>query len=202
MLNFPDWTLSQESRTRMNELLKSAPEVGLSPDSIASGGLAGLQTLIAQRAKHAGLGNLRSKYIARAQEAVRRLNPAIHDGLLQQVQSSILALQNPDMDPTHTTQPDEVQVAADASPPSNDNFPRRAEACDQAGWECVESGLTPDERKGCFPAEQQCQATAEAYKKQPPNVAYVGRFPHGRTVIIPGGGKPPYLGPMTPRKAP
>lgn len=52
MPTLPNWTLSQESRSRMNELLKTASELGLDPDAVAAGGLAALQTLMAlKRAK-------------------------------------------------------------------------------------------------------------------------------------------------------
>ena len=57
MSNLPNWTLSQESRSRLAELLKSAVDFGLDPDAVAAGGLAALQALIAlKRAKDAGDG--------------------------------------------------------------------------------------------------------------------------------------------------
>lgn len=57
MPNFPNWTLSQQSRDRMNELLKSASELGLDPEAVAAGGLAALQSVIAlKRAADAGEG--------------------------------------------------------------------------------------------------------------------------------------------------
>lgn len=112
MPNLPNWTLSQQSRNRMNELLKSAAELGLDSDAVAAGGLAALQALIAlKRAKDAGEGTRRTYLIARVQEAVRRLDPAIHGDLLQQIQSRVLALQgrNGDMEIAHVA-PGEVVI--------------------------------------------------------------------------------------------
>jgi len=106
MPNFPNWTLSQQSRDRMNGLLKSASELGLDPDAVAAGGLAALQALIAlKHANNAGEGIGRVQSIARVQDAVRGLDPAIHGDLLQQIQSRVLALQgrNGDTEIAHVT---------------------------------------------------------------------------------------------------
>jgi hypothetical protein len=94
MPRLPNWTLSQESRARVNELLKSAGDLGLDPDAIATGGLAALQALIAlKRAKDAGEGIAREQFLERAQNALRALDPHAHGILLQQVQGRLLALQ-------------------------------------------------------------------------------------------------------------
>lgn len=94
MPTLPNWNLSQQSRARMNELLKSAGDLGLDPDAVAAGGLAAFQVLIAlKRAKDAGEGADRSQRLIRAQEAIRGLDPTVHGGLLQQIQSRIIALQ-------------------------------------------------------------------------------------------------------------
>jgi len=94
MPNLPNWTLSQESRARMTELLKSAGDLGLDPEAVAAGGLAALQALIAlKRAKDAGEGDARTQLLERAQDALRSLDPAVHANLLQQAQGRILALQ-------------------------------------------------------------------------------------------------------------
>ena len=90
----PNWTLSQDSRARITALLKSASDLGLDPEAVASGGLAAMQILIAlRRAKDAGEGSARAQLLERAQDALRGLDPAAHAGLLQQVQARILALQ-------------------------------------------------------------------------------------------------------------
>lgn len=104
MPNLPNWTLSQHSRDRMNELLRSASALGLDPDAVAAGGLAALQALMAlKRAKDAGVG--RDRAIAQVQDAARRLDPTTHADLLQQIQSRILALQgrNGDTEIAHVT---------------------------------------------------------------------------------------------------
>ena len=94
MPNFPNWTLSQQSRDRMNELLKSASELGLDPEAVAAGGLAALQSVIAlKRAADAGKGAGRAQSITRIQSIARGIDPAVHGDLLQQIQSRVLALQ-------------------------------------------------------------------------------------------------------------
>ncbi len=106
MRNLPKWTLSQQSRDRMNELLKSASELGLDPDAVALGGLAALRALMAlKRAKDAGEGVRRDDLIAQAQEAASRLDPGAHADLLQQIQGRILALRgrNGDTEIAHVT---------------------------------------------------------------------------------------------------
>ncbi len=106
MPNLPTWTLSQQSRGRLNDLLKSASDLGLDPDAVASGGLAALQALMTlQRATDAGEGTSRTRLITRVQDAVRGLDPAIHGDLLQQIQSRVLALQgrNGDTEVVHVT---------------------------------------------------------------------------------------------------
>jgi penicillin-insensitive murein DD-endopeptidase len=106
MPNFPNWTLSQQSRDRLSDLLKNARELGLDPEAVAAGGLAALQALIAlKRANEAGEGAGRAQSIARVQEAVRGLDPVGHGDLLQQIQSRILALQgrNGDTEVAHVT---------------------------------------------------------------------------------------------------
>lgn len=91
---FPKWSLSQESRARMAELLGTADELGLDPDAVAAGGLAALRALIAlKRAKEAEEGVRRKQLLTHVQEAVRGLDPAVHGDLLQQIQSRMIALQ-------------------------------------------------------------------------------------------------------------
>ena len=77
---FPNWTLSQESRTRMAELLRTASELGLDPDAVAAGGLAALQALLAlKRAKEAGKGIGSERLIAQCRKwpigSIRRFIP-------------------------------------------------------------------------------------------------------------------------------
>lgn len=106
MPTLPNWTLSQESRARMTELLKAASELGLDPDAVAAGGLAGLQALmVLKRAKDAGEGVGRERLIAQVQEVTNRLDPTAHADLLQQIQGRILALQgrNGDTEVAHVT---------------------------------------------------------------------------------------------------
>lgn len=94
MPTLPNWTLLQESRTRMAELLRTTSELGLDPDAAAAGGLAALQALIAlKRAKDAGEGVGRERLIAQVQQMANRLDPTAHADLLQQIQSRVLALQ-------------------------------------------------------------------------------------------------------------
>lgn len=106
MPKFPNWTLSQQSRDRLSELLKSAGDLGLDPGAVAAGGLAALQAFIAlKRANDAGEGADRAQSLARVQEALRRLDPVAHGDLLQQIQSLTLALQgrNGDTEVAHVT---------------------------------------------------------------------------------------------------
>ncbi len=91
----------------------------------------------------------------------------------------------------------ERQIAANTSPPGNDNYPRQ-ESCTDAGHECLEHAASPSERDMCATAERACNQAADAARSAPENVRIIERFPHGRTVVIPGGGVPPYLGPSTP----
>jgi hypothetical protein len=199
------------------------------------------------RARQAGGGALRQKYLADAQSHIARIDPTQHAELLQHLQAHVLAmggrgddtelahvtpgeivipkpLQTPEflkalylgaralgIDPVRlvvgsgenvinprTGQPEFDESNQDGTdqtnppPANNDNFPR-ADACIEAGHECVDSGVDP---KQCLAAEQACSEAADVYRGAPPNVGYVGIFPHGRTVYIPGGGKPPYLGPI------
>lgn len=128
MPNFPNWTLSQKSRDRMNELLKSASELGLDPDAVAAGGLTALQALTAlKRAKDAGEGEGRKQAIARVQNVLRRLDPSVHADLLQQVQSRIVALQgrNGDTEIAHVT-PSEIVLPKVLQTPSVLGALRRA----------------------------------------------------------------------------
>lgn len=103
---FPNWSLSQESRARMAELLKSAAELGLSPDAVVAGGLTALRAFIAlKRAKDAEEGAQRDQLLTHVQDALRGLDPAVHSALLQQIQSCVIALQgrNGDTEIAHVT---------------------------------------------------------------------------------------------------
>ncbi len=91
-----------------------------------------------------------------------------------------------------------VQLASNDDGASNDNFPRQA-ACTEAGYECLDSDeLDTSESKQCHNAEFLCKQACEAHKNDPENSIFTIRYPHGRVVIIPGGGLPPYLGPKLP----
>ena len=117
---FPNWTLSQESRTRMAELLRTASELGLDPDAVAAGGLAALQALLAlKRAKEAGKGIGSERLIAQVQEMANRLDPTVHSHLLQQIQARVLALQgrNGDTEVAHVT-PGEIVLPAALQTPA------------------------------------------------------------------------------------
>jgi len=101
----------------------------------------------------------------------------------------------------------EIHMTSDTIPPGNDNFPKgsfpRQEACWDAGYECLDSdNLNPQERNMCNVARQLCDQAADAHRNAPPDARFVERFPHGRTVIIPGGGARPYLGPFVPSRRP
>lgn len=104
MANLPNWSLSQQSRGRMAEFLRGATKLGLDPDAVATGGLAGLRAMMAlRRATDAGEGAGRASSIARIQATLRSLDPVVHGDLLQQMQSRILALQgrNGDTEDAH-----------------------------------------------------------------------------------------------------
>lgn len=106
MPHFPAWTLSQQSRDRMTDLLKEAAELGLDPDAVANGGLTGLQAFLTlKRARDSGEGTQRAQLITRVQGIVRGLDPEAHGDLLQQIQGRILALQgrNGDTEIAHVT---------------------------------------------------------------------------------------------------
>jgi hypothetical protein len=85
------------------------------------------------------------------------------------------------------------------NPLSNDNWPRQ-EACTTAGYECLSSDVSPEERQMCGVAERACNQSAAEAQNAPENFLMTERFPHGRTVVIPGGGAPPYLGPFVPSR--
>lgn len=94
MADVPAWNLSHESRARLAELLQSASDLGLDPDAIAAGGLAAIQALLALRqAREAGEGPTRQSHLARAQESLRALDPAVHGDLLHQFQVRALAME-------------------------------------------------------------------------------------------------------------
>ncbi len=104
----------------MNELLRSASELGLDPDAVAAGGLAALQALMAlKRAKDAGEGAGRIQLLTRVQDAARRLDPAIHGDLLQQIQSRVLSLhgRNGDTEVAHVT-PGEIVLPKSLQTPN------------------------------------------------------------------------------------
>jgi len=106
MPTLPNWTLSQESRTRMAELLRTASDLGLDPDAVAGGGLAALQVLIMlKRATDAGEGVGRERLIVQVQEMANRLDPTAHAYLLRQIQGRVLALlgRNGDTEVAHVT---------------------------------------------------------------------------------------------------
>lgn len=134
MPNFPNWTLSQQSRDRMNDLLKSAVELGLDPRAVVAGGLSALQALIAlKRARDAGEGAVRAQLITRVQEAVRGLDPTVHGGLLQQIQSRVLALQGRggDAEIAHVT-PGEIVIPKAL---------QTAEVMDALSWAATDRGI-------------------------------------------------------------
>jgi len=90
----------------------------------------------------------------------------------------------------------ENRQASNAASPGNDN--NDSSVCKTAGYECLERAQNPSQSRACLTAEQACHMSARAADNYPENARIIARFPHGRTVVIPGGRMPPFLGPMTP----
>ncbi len=109
---FSTWSLSSESRQRLNGALDDARDLGLDPKAFAAAGLTGMRALLALRRVHDSAGKpTQPDHLARAQEVLRALNPKRHGALVQQMQARLLALhgRGGDTEVAHVT-PGEVVI--------------------------------------------------------------------------------------------